>query len=185
MINNIPDSFSAIMTNINVISQEMSQYFVSNRNPTIDFTLYPNFKIPKSKIKELSEQDGRGGVHFTPEIKNKYGGSLAIYARSSLSSRPEYKKDDWLYIEFGFLFTIKKGSLEYKTELYTQVYGNLIEGENNSSKTLKKSIISNKKRCINHFRSLCIESIDSAIHNSDLGKDYKKSLQVVKKNLKM
>ena len=181
MIQNIPETFSSLMTNINVISQEISQYLIKNRTPTIDFFLNPTFKLSKKTIKNLSDEKSKGKVNFIPEENDRNGGELYIFARSNLKNK--HAEHDWFWIEFGFAFSIEKNTKEYTTNLYCTIKGQATTTDHYISKNIGNSIVSNKEKCIKYTKKLISEALTSVISDSGIKNIHKKQLESIKENI--
>ena len=180
MIQNIPEAFSGIMTNINVISQEISQHIVANRSPSVDFHVNPIFKFTKNNIQKLLDENIRGKITYEPTAEERNGGELYIYARTSLKEKSE--ENDWFNIEFGFCFSIKTKTKNHITELYSNIRGRHIEDEHFISKKVGNTVITNKGKCVEYFKSLMSENIDSAILDNNIKNVHIKQLKLIKEN---
>jgi hypothetical protein len=188
MVQSIPENFSALMTNINVISQEMSQYLPTNRNPTIDFFLEPTYTIAPNRLRQILEEapPGRRNIEITPERNDKNGGNLYIFARSSLGVR--YDRNDWSYIEFGFCFSIERGSTKYSSALYSQIYGKYFDGENNTyfPERIDNRDTSDKAQCVKKLKILIVKNIDFVIKKDNSVQDvHKEALNLIKNQMQL
>jgi hypothetical protein len=171
MTTKIPDSFAGLMTNINLISQEMYRYFPSTQKPYIDFTLRPAYH--RVKDSDLDEQE------FEPEEKQKNGGILYIFGRSKLDTGNK----KWAYIEFGYYFEVKKENQDYNSNLYVLIYW---QGSEDywEEYEIKKSLFSDKQKCIAEIKKLTEKSIKKSLTDEKMFPELRKTLNEVIKNIK-
>lgn len=181
MVQNIPDAFSSLFTNMSVITQELGRHFGTNRSPAIDFTLKPSYEMPRPRINSMYEQPEKGVVRYFPELKEKDGGELLVFARSKLPNK--HKKDNYTYIKFGFIFSIERASIDYKSNLFVDIYGRDLFGLHSCKKKIGNSIVSDKKKCLSHFKALLTGAVESAIVDDGIRKNQALYLKKVRDSI--
>lgn len=170
MIETSQKSFSEIMKNIDIISSILTRFIPnSGRKPTIDFSLEPYFNLPKKAVDEFEEN-----ASIPLQNKWKRGGILYTYARCAIKQESLKWDDYYLYLSFGYIFKVEKGSSNYTSEIFAEI-GSKQLGNDILLKKYKCSnnIVNNEITTLKKISEAIINVIDSALSKESMNCHYR------------
>ncbi|HLF95913.1 MAG TPA: hypothetical protein VI457_02110 [Methylococcaceae bacterium] len=152
MTNLIPETFRQVLQNMRLLSSEIRHCFVGidekSRQPSIDFCLQPKYN--KKKIAALVK-DSESFDDIEPDSPARSGGRLCVYAMQSLYSGQD-RDNNWLYVEYGFLFNMDVGLSEPSIDCYAKVLGKNIKDEIYDDKRCKANVLMDKGKAVSDLR---------------------------------
>lgn len=175
MIENSQKSFSEIMKNIDVVANGLLNFIPNTgRRPTIDFTMEQFINLSK-----IPKEDRENGDEIALPAKSKTGGKLYCFARFALNQEQLKRDNFWLYISFGFVFTVEKGKKDYITEVYSEIDSKQL---NNiclyEPVKVNNTIVNKEKLLIKKIREVLRKVTDKALLNEDMGCHKQKLLEL-------
>jgi len=166
-------NFQQLLNNMSVVSNSMARVLSSsNRKPNIDFSIIPTIKTNSKKLREAVEAKENYDVLY----QDRVGGSVWVFATSTLYNNNDNGGGNWLNIQYGYCFTVTaNSSKDIDSFLYAQVSSKTLnvldeDGFRFTSSELKGNKLSeqlaNKGSTEGKFLAL-IETVASEVIKSD------------------
>jgi len=131
-----------------VLSQDISRLAPGKNCPAIDFYLDPTYIFSKKEIQDKMTEADDNKIEISPESGNKNGGTLYVFATTSLTDAGKNKMES-LYLEYGFKYRIDK---EVTVKLYASVSGKKLKNEEYKEKNIGLTRLGTKRSCMEHFK---------------------------------
>lgn len=166
MIEGIPNTLSALMKNMEIVSSEIQSLMGNVRSGSVSFEIHPKYIISNAFIEE-SKPINRSRK-LIPKREQRDGGMLIIYSNCSINRSGDSKGNrDWLEIQFGFDLKIGKNSQDIKCSFYSSLRGkfnyNQEAPEFYKEKPIAISNIENREKSVVHYRKLIREVLNEAM----------------------
>lgn len=174
MIMRIPEAFKSLMSNINIIGQEVSRQLGITRSAAIDFRLSPWYRLSKKKVGIFSDSMPEEGIEL--ERKERTGGIMYAYATRRLHGS---STDPWLSLQYGYELDIGKGADEFTPYLYAMMRAH--GWSNYQHRKILHRTMGDKTSCVHKLTRLVAQAIDEALGRDNLLEVHRKRLRELRK----
>jgi hypothetical protein len=183
MIRDIPETFRATMTNVDVIGSEISRNLRIRRVPVIDFEVipwvYPNRVVSSREIASTKESRKITGRPRQVDGRARAGGVLYAFAQSYL--RGGARRRGTMGVDYGYRFEIDPGE-KVQCFLYGAVWGDGIAVNSELNDTRFESLRRVGPRILGS-RTACIEAIRQTLRKAAREANRKKKTSLATKQV--
>jgi hypothetical protein len=171
IVTSVPESFATLLSNVQLLGDEIAHLIQNRRRPAVDFEVEPYGSLSKKKLRDISNgQDDRSSIFFT-----KAGGALWVFFRITLT--------DGIGMAAGYVVEISSPIKrdEPSVSLYAAFWGRNLAQQYRQYSRIATSVIGNKKKCLKTLTRLISEEAAVAAKDPEASRKISKVFGAIAK----